>query len=411
MRVIGALIAAWLDTRSHPVRTVAALLGMIAAVAAVIVIDSANVLSTQAGQEFLAREYGRPATLELTATQPLSAPSAANAADGRLESTLRASGFPELSFYSTDRIAVFFGDRTTLTNGALTTPAFAKIHVVTVKSGVLPRSPGSGDSPVLHASIDANTAANLGLTPATAVGEQLRYEVVRGAGAPEARYDDIVPFVVDAVTAPDPNETFGAGVLFFAAHITPEWVGHGNLYWFAHVRPDDVARAQNTVASLTQPGDSTSESFSAARIDRDEQLGPILDQQRLTARAVSLVALVVGGLGILAVGMATTRELRRVYALRRALGARRSSIFAGVLTESVLKSAIAALLAVTIAWLIVSTYRRDLVLATLPLPDSSGLPAASATRGILSALAVGLLAGLAPAVSAARGSIVAALRE
>ena len=407
--MIGVLIAAWLDTRRHPVRTFAALLGMIAAVSAVIVVDSANVLSNRAAREFLAREYGRPATLEVTATRPADSASGANLSSDRLESTLRANGFPEVSFYSTNQIAVVRGDQVVRAGGALTTQTFPRVHVVTVVSGAVPEQ--TSGSTVLHAVIDTTVAANLGLTAATAVGVEMHYSVVHGGQGPQPKYDRSSPFIVDAVMAPDPNETFGEGVLLFSPRLLDSWVGSGNLYWFAHVNPAEVARAQNTAGSLTDPGDSSSQSFSSQRIDEDEQLGPIIAQQQLTARGVSLVALVVGGLGILAVGMATTRELRRVYALRRALGARRALIFTSVLAESVMKAAIAALGGVAVAWFVVSAYRRDLVLATLPLPDSAALPASSGVKGVLSALVVGLLAGLAPAVSAARGRIVAALRD
>lgn len=69
-----------------------------------------------------------------------------------------------------------------------------------------------------------------------------------------------------------------------------------------------------------------------------------------------------------------------------------------------------ALVAIPLAAIAVELFARELVLESLPLPDSTALPLSSAVRGITAALVVGLLAALLPAFRAARASVVQALR-
>jgi putative ABC transport system permease protein len=60
---------------------------------------------------------------------------------------------------------------------------------------------------------------------------------------------------------------------------------------------------------------------------------------------------------------------------------------------------------------VVAVIPRRLILSALPVPAHAQLPLSSALYGLLSAAIVGFLAGLMPAVRAARLSVSAALRE
>jgi putative ABC transport system permease protein len=147
------------------------------------------------------------------------------------------------------------------------------------------------------------------------------------------------------------------------------------------------------------------------RIDRGDELAPVLDQQRVTATAVTVVALTVGGLGILGVGLASVRERGRDFGLRRALGASKTLVFAGVIVQTLLEVLLAAIVAIPLSAVAVELFARRLVLASLPLPSSTSLPLSSALLGLSGALIVGLVAGLLPAFRAARASVVQALRD
>ncbi|MDP9473823.1 MAG: hypothetical protein M3Q71_24715, partial [Chloroflexota bacterium] len=63
--MIGDVIAAWLDVRTKPLRTFAAIAGMVAAVVAVVLVDAAGVLSRDANDTYLARQYGLPVTASI----------------------------------------------------------------------------------------------------------------------------------------------------------------------------------------------------------------------------------------------------------------------------------------------------------------------------------------------------------
>ena len=86
-------------------------------------------------------------------------------------------------------------------------------------------------------------------------------------------------------------------------------------------------------------------------------------------------------------------------------------VFGGVLTQTMLETLLAASIAIPVAAIAVQVFARDLVLEELPLPASTSIPVSSAVRGLMAALAVGLVAGLLPAMRAARSSVVQALRD
>lgn len=156
--------------------------------------------------------------------------------------------------------------------------------------------------------------------------------------------------------------------------------------------------------------DTGKPAYTVRRVDQSAELTPVLDQQGATGRAVTLVALTVGGLGILGVGLASVRERGRDFGLRRALGAGKARVFAGVTVQTLVGVLLAAAIAIPLAAIALELFARRLVLATLPLPASTALPVGSAVQGLAGALLVGLVAGLIPAVNAARASGVQALR-
>ncbi|MGI8404101.1 MAG: ABC transporter permease, partial [Thermomicrobiales bacterium] len=78
--------------------------------------------------------------------------------------------------------------------------------------------------------------------------------------------------------------------------------------------------------------------------------------------------------------------------------------------QTLLEVLLAAAVAIPLAAILLELFARDLVLSTLPMPQSTTLPVQSALLGLAGALTVGLIAGLIPAVQAARSSVVQALR-
>jgi putative ABC transport system permease protein len=115
------------------------------------------------------------------------------------------------------------------------------------------------------------------------------------------------------------------------------------------------------------------------------------------------VALLVGGVGIANVMVIGVLERRPEIGLRRALGATKRHVWAQFLTESVILSAVGGIAGALLGGALTAVYAsaRDW---------SVVVPAAGVGAGIGAALLIGAVAGLYPAIRAARMSPTDALR-
>ena len=133
-----------------------------------------------------------------------------------------------------------------------------------------------------------------------------------------------------------------------------------------------------------------------ARAATDEALRNLL-------LGLGAVALVVGGVGITNVMVISVLERRGEIGVRRALGARRLHIAGQFLAEAAVLATLGGLAGVTIGSLVTAVYAR-----------SQGwmvdVPPTVVLAGAATALAVGLIAGVSPAVRAARLDPAEALR-
>jgi putative ABC transport system permease protein len=115
------------------------------------------------------------------------------------------------------------------------------------------------------------------------------------------------------------------------------------------------------------------------------------------------VALLVGGVGIANVMVISVLERRSEIGLRRALGATRAHIGMQFLTESVLLSACGGLVGIAIGAAITAAY-------ALSQSWSIVVPALALAGGVAAAILTGAVAGLYPALRAARLAPADALR-
>ena len=125
----------------------------------------------------------------------------------------------------------------------------------------------------------------------------------------------------------------------------------------------------------------------------------------LFAVAVGLTAvfLVVGGIVIMNIMLASVTERTREIGLRRSLGARRKHIILQFMTESAVLAAVGGVIGLTLAYGIVAVVR-----AVTPIPVKTPLSAVIISLGV--STAVGLFFGIYPATRAAKLDPIEALR-
>jgi putative ABC transport system permease protein len=119
--------------------------------------------------------------------------------------------------------------------------------------------------------------------------------------------------------------------------------------------------------------------------------------------AISSVALLVGGIGVMAIMMISVTERTREIGVRKALGARRREILNQFLVEALVLTSAGGLLGV-----LAGNFIALLVRLLTPLPAS--MPWWSFAIGFGFSGVVGLFFGLMPAVKASRLDPIEALR-
>src|SRR5579872_2528861 len=119
--------------------------------------------------------------------------------------------------------------------------------------------------------------------------------------------------------------------------------------------------------------------------------------------AIAAISLLVGGIGIMNIVLATVMERTREIGIRRSIGARRFDIVRQFLTESVLISVAGGLLGIAfgffLAWLIARTAEWKTIVTTASVIIAFGV-----------SVIVGMVFGIYPAVKASRINPIDALR-
>lgn len=119
--------------------------------------------------------------------------------------------------------------------------------------------------------------------------------------------------------------------------------------------------------------------------------------------AIAAISLLVGGIGIMNIVLATVLERTREIGIRRSIGARRFDIVRQFLTESILISVGGGLLGIAfgyfLAWLIARTAEWKTIVTTSSVVIAFGV-----------SVAVGLIFGIYPATKASRINPIDALR-
>ena len=120
--------------------------------------------------------------------------------------------------------------------------------------------------------------------------------------------------------------------------------------------------------------------------------------------SIAAISLLVGGIGIMNIMLASVTERTREIGIRRALGARRSDIILQFLIETVLLSGIGGVIGVVVGLLIPAIISHSTEMTTI-------VRLWSPTLALSISVLVGILFGIYPAIRAARMNPVDALRH
>jgi ABC-type antimicrobial peptide transport system permease subunit len=167
--------------------------------------------------------------------------------------------------------------------------------------------------------------------------------------------------------------------------------------------PDLIAQIENT---LTQTHRGIRD-FEVRT--QDEQLQELKKLERsftYSMGGIAAISLLVGGIGIMNVMLASVSERIREIGVRKAIGARSHDIFIQFLAEAVVISVLGGLLG-----LVASVGLLALAKEAIPQGDNIGLiPLGAMVVGFLFSSGIGLISGIYPAMRAARLDPIDALR-
>lgn len=183
------------------------------------------------------------------------------------------------------------------------------------------------------------------------------------------------------------------------------------------VKMKDGSQDENTVADIVallrkrhDIKDPSKDDFGVTSTKEAQQtIGDVLGSVSILLLALTSISLVVGGVGIMNVMYVSVSERTSEIGLRKALGAKSTSILQQFLAEAIIITGIGGLLGILFGVLVV--FLLTLVFAKFGFDLKLIFTAQSLFLGAGFSVAVGLIFGLAPALKASKLSPMEALRR
>ena len=139
--------------------------------------------------------------------------------------------------------------------------------------------------------------------------------------------------------------------------------------------------------------------------DWASEINNFIRNARMSGTIIAAISLIVGGIGIMNIMLASISERVREIGIRKAVGASTAAIFTQILVESVVLSVVGGVAGLGFSWLVV-----QLIGAFTPTDNAPEITAASLALAFAFSVLVGILAGLYPAIRASRFHPIQALR-
>jgi hypothetical protein len=401
--VLGAFSEAWGEVRVHRARVVLSLVGVFLAVFAMTTVTAIGQLAAQVQQEQAERFGGRPATLTISAYDPMTGmPPDAAEWDTAVAELLERYDITTSATQAWEEGLFRMPGGTMPVQVRRVSPSFGPLHrVQPVEGRWLREGDRTSFSPALvvnEAFLRALGVADLSSRPTVVIGGPAPVRATIVGVVREGFEDELVIYRVDRSGGPSAQAAGGSLNGYFGGSSLELWV------------PPDQAESVLTTAIHDLQLALDGVQVDGGRMD-DQGTERTLATLRLAIRGAGIVVLVLGGLGVLNIGLVTVRQRIREIGVRRSFGATSGRIFSAVMLESVCATALAGVLAVAASIVLVRNLPLERWLANgIPLADSPGFPVAAAVEGLIAATAVGALAGLLPAIIAVRAKVIDAIR-
>jgi putative ABC transport system permease protein len=399
--LLGTLAEAWGEVRVHKARVLLSLVGVFLAVLAMTTVTALGQIAAQVQQEQAEASGGRTATISVQAFDPMTGSVPQEKWTAGVDALVARYGMPEEAVATIAYGQALFRlpGGTQVIDTTRVSPSYGPLHRIQPVEGRWFRT---GDrqslSPALVVNqdfLDLLGVPDLSSHPTVVIGgPQPVLATIVGVGAWNSGNPAV--YRIDS-SAGDGAAADGTGV---------SWSPPGLELWVPSDQADAVTSAVHSDLARLLPGAEVQ----ANRMDQ-ENLESTIAKLRLAVRAVGLVVLALGGLGVLNIGLVTVRQRIREIGVRRSFGATSARVFSAVVLESVVATALAGLAAVALSVAVVRNLPLERWLGGgIPLADAPGFPVSAAVEGLIAATAVGALAGLVPALIAVRVKVIDAIR-
>ncbi len=392
MSTVGLINAALGEVAAYKGRTVLSIMSVVVGIASITLIVAVGEVGRAAAVAALERQSGRSATVNVGLVVSSSAQLDSYGVASQLSETAKLNGATASAVASSvgGSVSTHSAERPTQIVG--TQPDLAIIRRFRIVSG---RWIIASDQHRLAPSIVLNKplAADLGVVLATDSVLNARMSVGQSvSGVIVGIVDDGQPTSVAYVALPALRE-------WALASPTPSL-----LIWAPPNRVGSILDRMSWVAS------QLASRIEPQRTDNPEAVDEFIRLIQAILAGIAALSLVSGGIGIINLGLVTAGQRAQEFAIRRAFGATRATIFAMVCIESALTVSVAGVAGIAIAAAGTAALSA-LASASIGVDDLPPFPLSAALLGALVSIVLALGAGLAPARAATSKSIIRGIRD